>query len=207
MGWFSRSTATPSESSQKRGASGAGSSLAQEGSPAEPTATSSEAAAAAVKEPRIDTGTAQQTYMPSTGEPAPGSSASNTNTTTAADPSFLSLPALTEIMQFDEYKASDDIFARFKASDALNGLISCSSLGSNIRNYYRYGTYRNCTDKYDHLKFCLSIKTKSSEVAQVMIQRRDAELRAKKKNQPNSEDVWTARTHPPEELVDLARQA
>jgi hypothetical protein len=68
------------------------------------------------------------------------------------------------------------------------------ALGSNIRNYYRYGTYRNCNDKYEHFKFCLSIKTKSSQVAQVMIQKHDAEMRAKKRSEANSEDVWTART-------------
>lgn len=68
------------------------------------------------------------------------------------------------------------------------------ALGSNIRNYYRYGTFKDCASRYDHLKFCLSIKTKSSQVAQVMIQKRDADLRAQKKRQPNSEDVWTARS-------------
>ena len=68
------------------------------------------------------------------------------------------------------------------------------ALGSNIRNYYRYGTFKDCAARYDHLKFCFAIKTKSSQVAQVMIQKRDAELRAKKRSMPNSEDVWTART-------------
>ncbi|KAG0055766.1 hypothetical protein BGZ83_007491 [Gryganskiella cystojenkinii] len=109
-------------------------------------------------------------------------------------------------LRFDEYEEPEDVFARFKVGDAMNHLAACSSLGSNIRNYYRFGTFRDCGDKYDHLKFCLSIKTKSSQVAQVMIQKRDAELRAKKAAQPNSEDVWTKRTHPPEELVNLARQ-
>ncbi|KAF9944040.1 hypothetical protein BGZ70_005107 [Mortierella alpina] len=109
-------------------------------------------------------------------------------------------------MEFDEYKTPDDIYARFKVADAMNELAACSSLGSNIRNYYRYGTFKDCAARYDHLKFCLAIKTKSSQVAQVMIQKRDAELRAKKRSMPNSEDVWTARTHPPEEFVELSRQ-
>ncbi|KAF9192535.1 hypothetical protein BGZ51_005330 [Haplosporangium sp. Z 767] len=112
----------------------------------------------------------------------------------------------TSVMKFDEYNTPDDIYARFKVSDAMNELFACSSLGSNVRNYYRYGTFKDCAPRYDHLKFCLSIKTKSSQVAQVMIQKRDAELAAKKKSQPNSEDVWTARTNPPEELLALSRQ-
>ncbi|KAG0281082.1 hypothetical protein BGZ95_006930 [Linnemannia exigua] len=98
------------------------------------------------------------------------------------------------IMEFDEYKEPDDIFARFQVSHAMNELAACSSLGSNIRNYYRYGTFKDCAARYDHLKFCLSIKTKSSQVAQVMIQKRDADLRAHKKSQPNSEDVWSLRS-------------
>ncbi|KAG0313950.1 hypothetical protein BGZ97_009755 [Linnemannia gamsii] len=110
------------------------------------------------------------------------------------------------VMEFDEYKQPEDMYARFQVSDAMNELAACSSLGANIRNYYRYGTFKDCAARYDHLKFCLSIKTKSSQVAQVMIQKRDADLRAQKKSQPNSEDVWTVRSHPPEELVELARQ-
>ncbi|KAF9910187.1 hypothetical protein EC991_007114 [Linnemannia zychae] len=114
--------------------------------------------------------------------------------------------AAVPITEFDEYKKPDDIFARFQVSDAMNELAACSSLGSNIRNYYRYGTFKDCAARYDHLKFCLSIKTKSSQVAQVMIQKRDADLRAQKKKLPNSEDVWSLRSHPPEELLELARQ-
>ncbi|KAF9299625.1 hypothetical protein BGZ74_008833 [Mortierella antarctica] len=120
---------------------------------------------------------------------------------------FTSLPSTpADAMQFDEYKDPEDIYERFKVSDAMNELAACSSLGSNIRNYYRYGTFKDCAVRYDHLKFCLSIKTKSSQVAQVMIQKRDAELAAKKAAAPNSEDVWTLRSHPPAEFVELSRQ-
>ncbi|KAG0293151.1 hypothetical protein BGZ96_003208 [Linnemannia gamsii] len=123
-----------------------------------------------------------------------------------AAPAVSVVAAPLPVMEFDEYKQPEDIYARFQVSDAMNELAACSSLGSNIRNYYRYGTFKDCAARYDHLKFCLSIKTKSSQVSQVMIQKRDADLRAHKKRQPNSEDVWTARSHPPEELLDLARQ-
>ncbi|KAG0332831.1 hypothetical protein BG000_009692 [Podila horticola] len=117
------------------------------------------------------------------------------------------LPSTPEhAMQFDEYKDPEDIYERFKVSDAMNELAACSSLGSNIRNYYRYGTFKDCAVRYDHLKFCLSIKTKSSQVAQVMVQKRDAELAAKKAAAPNSEDVWSLRSHPPAEFVELSRQ-
>ncbi|KAG0018711.1 hypothetical protein BGZ81_010100 [Podila clonocystis] len=124
--------------------------------------------------------------------------------TVSTTTSLLSTPA--DAMQFDEYKDPEDISERFKVSDAMNELAACSSLGSNIRNYYRYGTFKDCAARYDHLKFCLSIKTKSSQVAQVMVQKRDAELAAKKAAAPNSEDVWTLRSHPPAEFVELSKQ-
>ncbi|KAF9166573.1 hypothetical protein DFQ26_007494 [Actinomortierella ambigua] len=108
---------------------------------------------------------------------------------------------------FDEYKPSEDMMEKYKVSDAINELFACSSLGSNIRNYYRYGTFRNCTDKYEKVKFCMSLKTNTDQVAQIMIQKREAELRAAKAAQPNSEDVWTVRPGPPEDLVELAQHS
>ncbi|KAI1316165.1 hypothetical protein EDD11_010403 [Mortierella claussenii] len=114
--------------------------------------------------------------------------------TRAYSPVHTPAPMPADVLELDEYKTPDDGFYRFRVSDAWNQLAACSSLGATVRNYYRYGKYKDCSDRYDHLKFCLSLKTKSSQVAQVMIQKRDAELRAKKKGQPSSEDVWTVRT-------------
>ncbi|KAF9977433.1 hypothetical protein BGZ73_006060 [Actinomortierella ambigua] len=108
---------------------------------------------------------------------------------------------------FDEYKPVDDVMEKYKVGDAMNHLFACSSLGSNIRNYYRFGTFRDCSDKYDHLKFCMSLKTKTDQVAQIMIQKREAQLRAAKAAQPNSEDVWSVRPSPPDDLVDLAQRS
>ncbi|KAK3843937.1 MAG: hypothetical protein J3R72DRAFT_439421 [Linnemannia gamsii] len=177
MGWFSKSsTSTPVEHPKHADATPAAASAA-------PQTDSIPAPAAVVTEEPV---VAQQTA------PAPSP--------------VVSQQAATPTMEFDEYKQLDDIFARFQVSDAMNELAACSSLGSNIRNYYRYGTFKDCAARYDHLKFCLSIKTKSSQVAQVMVQKRDADLRAHKKSQPNSEDVWSLRSHPPEELLELARQ-
>ncbi|KAI7825093.1 hypothetical protein BC939DRAFT_129914 [Gamsiella multidivaricata] len=219
MGWFSRST-VPVQ--QQENTSASQPSLVKGESSASPTAAAtapptpvpvpalsapvSEAAAAAVAtatDPQIHI---QQTQAQAQTQPeVQGNSPAEYAPEALATAPRHSLPA--QVMEFDEYKASDDIFDRFKVSDAMNQLAACSSLGSNIRNYYRYGTYKDCADRYDHLKFCLSIKTKSSQVAQVMIQKRDAELRAKKRAMPNSEDVWIARTHPPEELVRQARDS
>ncbi|KAF9115221.1 hypothetical protein BGX27_008586 [Mortierella sp. AM989] len=179
MGWFSRSTAAPSvESPQRQDESTTQPSLAKNGL----------AESTSVQEPSVST--------PITPAPASAPSAAGTETHEEQTHTHTQAkaPFLVDAVEFKEYQTSDDIFDRFKVSDAMNELAACSSLGSNVRNYYRYGTYKDCAGRYDHLKFCLSIKTKSSQVAQVMIQKRDAELRAKKKGLPSSEDVWTART-------------
>ncbi|KAG0243167.1 hypothetical protein BGW41_002807 [Actinomortierella wolfii] len=146
------------------------------------------------------------------------STGASTTTTTSSSSSSSSLEsgkrAVTveqrtrhDLYIFDEYKPSEDIMDKYKVGDALNHLFACSSLGSNIRNYYRYGSFRDCSDKYDHLKFCMSLKTKTHQVAQIMIQKREAELRAAKVAQPNSEDVWSVRPAPPEDLVELAQNS
>ncbi|KAF8926821.1 hypothetical protein BGZ47_002500, partial [Haplosporangium gracile] len=154
----------------------------------------SSASTAPVEHPKQeDTAAASASSQPS---PAVTATAGTPEPVAIVEPA-LAVPVVAAplpVMEFDEYKQPDDIYARFQVSDAMNELAACSSLGSNIRNYYRYGTFKDCAARYDHLKFCLSIKTKSSQVAQVMIQKRDADLRAHKKSQPNSEDVWTQRS-------------
>ncbi|KAF9096002.1 hypothetical protein BGX29_008776 [Mortierella sp. GBA35] len=186
MGWFSKSsTTTPVEHPKQEDTTAA--SVPPPPSPQVPSGDS-------IPTPTVETNTA-------TTEATEAAPVEPVTATAAA-----AVPQNAYLMEFDEYKKPDDIFARFQVSDAMNELAACSSLGANIRNYYRYGTFKDCAARYDHLKFCLSIKTKSSQVAQVMIQKRDADIRAAKKKLPNSEDVWTLRSHPPEELLELARQ-
>lgn len=42
-----------------------------------------------------------------------------------------------------------------------------TALGSQAVNYYRYGTKRDCSMKWEDFKFCLTTKTKPSEKADV----------------------------------------
>ncbi|GJJ75965.1 hypothetical protein EMPS_08323 [Entomortierella parvispora] len=196
MGWFSRSsTTTASEAIQQEDHSvkadqhttDASNSQQQQQQPQQPESSTSNVNSQENSQPQSDPETQSPTTTPTTQHHGYNGE-------------------LPEALHFKEYEDADDIYARFKVGDAMNHLAACSSLGSNIRNYYRFGTFRDCTDKYDHLKFCLSLKTKSTQVAQVMIQKHDAEMKVKKAGQPNSEDVWTKRTHPPEDLVSLSRQ-
>ncbi|KAF9431053.1 hypothetical protein BGZ76_000592 [Entomortierella beljakovae] len=190
MGWFSRSATAPTNEPPKQ----------QDNSNVQPSVEKDESQKPdSNQEPKVNLDTAST--------PVPGSESPEHQNTQPNGYKYDLSQFPAEVLEFNEYNTTDDVFDRYKVSDAMNHLAACSSLGSNIRNYYRYGKYKNCEDRYDHLKFCLSIKTKSSQVAQVMIQKYEAEQRAKKRSLPSSEDVWTVRTHPPEELLELAREA
>ncbi|KAF9414593.1 hypothetical protein BGZ94_000338 [Podila epigama] len=183
MGWFSRSSSSQSPATATEATTNTQESQSNEPLVAEPTISKNSTTTTTATTDKIDT---QED----------------------ASSSFIPVPEVPiDAIQFDEYKEPEDIFARFKVSDAMNQLAACSSLGANVRNYYRFGTFKECGARYDHLKFCLSIKTKSSQVAQVMIQKRDAQLAAKKAKAPNSEDVWTLRKEPPKDLLAAAYAA
>ncbi|ORZ15756.1 hypothetical protein BCR42DRAFT_415840 [Absidia repens] len=95
---------------------------------------------------------------------------------------------------FDEIENdSQKDYATCSASDSFNAVWQCYSLGSQALNYYRYGSKKNCEEKYQDLKFCLSTKPKSSAVADDMIRKRDEEKRLEKQKQRSSEDVWDLR--------------
>jgi hypothetical protein len=206
MGWFSRSSA-PSETQQQEDVSASGSPLAQDGSTAKSASTSPEAAKAPAEatEPQIAQQQADTPQKPTF--PAEMTEFDEYKTPKDVFEQYTVSDALNQLMACS--CKSLHIYTRsFSGLTTTQGLsispgmflgLLCSlcniALGSNIRNYYRFGSYRDCSDKYDHLKFCLSIKTKSSQVAQVMIQKRVAELKAKKRGEPSSEDVWTARTY------------
>lgn len=42
-----------------------------------------------------------------------------------------------------------------------------AALGAQALNYYRYGEKKDCSEKWEDFKFCLTTKTKSNEVADV----------------------------------------
>ncbi|KAI8085079.1 uncharacterized protein BX664DRAFT_284090 [Halteromyces radiatus] len=79
------------------------------------------------------------------------------------------------------------------ASQAFNSVWQCYTLGSQALNYYRYGSKKDCSAKYEDFKFCLTTKTKTSKVADAMIRKREEEKRIEKEKQRSSEDVWELR--------------
>ncbi|CAO3621218.1 unnamed protein product [Cunninghamella blakesleeana] len=79
------------------------------------------------------------------------------------------------------------------ASQAFDSVWQCYTLGSQAIHYYRYGSRKDCSAKWEDFKFCLTTKTKSSEVADAMVRNRDAQKQLEKKKQRNSEEVWELR--------------
>lgn len=47
-------------------------------------------------------------------------------------------------------------------------ILCYTGLGSQALNYYRYGSKKDCSGKWDDFTFCLKTKTKSSEEADVI---------------------------------------
>ncbi|KAF9582939.1 hypothetical protein BGW38_010558 [Lunasporangiospora selenospora] len=198
MGWFSRSSSSvaPAEST-----------LPGSGSVKESNAPGVTNAVESSSDIAPTTSTTDIPQQEPTATATGGTESAGTRRTLSLD-DVLNAPVVEDAyVDFPEYhRFEDDPLERYKVSDAMSQLAACSSLGANVRNYYRHGKFRNCGDKYDHLKFCLSIKTKSDVVTKVMVQKWEADLKAKKATLPNSEDVWTKRTHLPVELVALSRQ-
>ncbi|KAI9019381.1 hypothetical protein CLU79DRAFT_705054 [Phycomyces nitens] len=67
-------------------------------------------------------------------------------------------------------EVDDDInkdYMTCSASQAFDSVWQCYTLGSQAVNYYRYGEKKDCSVRWEDFKFCMSAKTKSSEVADV----------------------------------------
>ncbi|KAG2215199.1 hypothetical protein INT46_001475 [Mucor plumbeus] len=100
---------------------------------------------------------------------------------------------------FDEVeKEKKNDYETCSASQAFDAVFQCYialflALGSQAINYYRYGTKKDCSGKWDDFKFCLKTKTKSSEIADAMIKEHQAVKDNMKKRGRNSEEVWEAR--------------
>ncbi|KAI8976014.1 hypothetical protein BDB01DRAFT_805028 [Pilobolus umbonatus] len=78
-------------------------------------------------------------------------------------------------------------------SQAFDEVFQCYTLGSQAINYYRYGSKRDCSMKWEDFKFCMRTKPKSSETADAMIRERQKEKEAMRKKKRSSEEVWELR--------------
>lgn len=84
-------------------------------------------------------------------------------------------------------------YAKCSASQTFDAVWNCYTLGAQALNYYRYGEKKDCTQKWEDFKFCLTTKTKSNEIADRMIREREQEKAMAKKRSRSSEEVWELR--------------
>lgn len=83
-------------------------------------------------------------------------------------------------------------------AQAFEQMVSCYSLGGQIRHMYRYGSISYCEGRWAKLRFCLQTKAvwdpelKSKKIAQYYMQK----LAEKRKVMGSSEDVWEVRKVP-----------
>ncbi|KAI9141996.1 hypothetical protein BKA69DRAFT_1028066, partial [Paraphysoderma sedebokerense] len=61
------------------------------------------------------------------------------------------------------------------------------------KNYYRYGTYKDCKPFWEDVKFCAWLKTKSESDAKNLIRQRNQEKKIKETQKPSSLDIWQLR--------------
>ncbi|KAI5805827.1 hypothetical protein EDC01DRAFT_626638 [Geopyxis carbonaria] len=113
-------------------------------------------------------------------------------------------------------KAFDDLFYCYSlGGQFLNGkLYLWRNMGLELTTIivYRYGTHRDCTEKWEDFRFCMKTKVRGEAASRAMIQTRSTEKAAKRKTQPSSEDIWSTRKEPLKEsfsgdLEDLKRDS
>ncbi|KAI9245754.1 hypothetical protein BY458DRAFT_528531 [Sporodiniella umbellata] len=90
-------------------------------------------------------------------------------------------------------KENEREYIKCSVVDAFDDVFSCYRIKEQARNYYRYGTKKNCEHKWDYFKLCFSTKLKSSENADALLRAHQETVQERKAEGPNSEDVWEAR--------------
>lgn len=75
----------------------------------------------------------------------------------------------------------------------LDELMSCMSLGGQVRNYYRYGDLTLCDKQNEKLNFCFSQSMKVGEEREKNIQEFYKKRLVEELSRGSSEDIWQSR--------------
>lgn len=76
---------------------------------------------------------------------------------------------------------------------AFDELFRCYSLPSQAFQFYRYGERKQCADRLNEFRFCLSARGMESDARRKAIQE---ELKSREQANNGSERIWKRRTHP-----------
>ncbi|KAI9347212.1 hypothetical protein BDR26DRAFT_834318, partial [Obelidium mucronatum] len=73
----------------------------------------------------------------------------------------------------------------------------CYTVIPQMKSYYRYGTFRDCTQARKDLLFAMSLKAKDKQEALMIVRDREQSKYNAKITTRSSTNVWTLRTEPP----------
>ncbi|KAK7547665.1 hypothetical protein IWX49DRAFT_578859 [Phyllosticta citricarpa] len=83
--------------------------------------------------------------------------------------------------------------------DAFDYAFHCQSLGGQLTNWYRFGTLRSCSDRWDDFWFCMRTRGYGDDERAKAITAHFAAKEKRYREMPSSEDIWEQR-RPGEEL-------
>lgn len=126
-------------------------------------------------------------------KPKTASSSSTTSPNAPADDNDMSTKGKPSPLVDDSYPTT------MSCRDAFDYAFHCQSLGGQLTNWYRFGTLRSCSDRWDDFWFCMRTRGHGSEERAREITAHFAEKERRYKDAPSSEDVWEQR-RPGEEL-------
>lgn len=72
----------------------------------------------------------------------------------------------------------------------------CYTPKSQLRNWYRYGEKKDCSERWKDFKWCMRTRMTDEDASQLMLKQRRVDMEKKIHDGPNSEDVWDYRTQP-----------
>jgi hypothetical protein len=81
--------------------------------------------------------------------------------------------------------------------EAFDKMQLCYTLIPQVKNYYRYGEFKDCSTLRRDFNFCLSTKTKNKQEASEMIKQRNMKKNIDKFHFRSSAEVWELRQEPP----------
>ncbi|TPX70830.1 hypothetical protein SpCBS45565_g01485 [Spizellomyces sp. 'palustris'] len=80
---------------------------------------------------------------------------------------------------------------------AFDKMQLCYTVLPQVKHYYRYGSWRDCSEAREEFNFCLRMKGKNRKEAERLIREREEAKYDKKINERPSRAVWELRTEPP----------
>ncbi|KAK9317954.1 hypothetical protein V1524DRAFT_389990 [Lipomyces starkeyi] len=104
-------------------------------------------------------------------------------------------PKAEEFVAPDVFENPSEAFpSEMSCTQQFDELVKCYSIGGQVRNVYRYGSIRDCNDRWSMFKFCIGTRLDTEEGKRKKIYEFYRQKAAEDLKNGSSEDVWKART-------------